>query len=126
MSGEFDKLADLELLSLIHRAEQEILNRKKAGKLHLRAEIEEKIQSFGFDLVDIFPELGKKPRKSSVARSTEDERKTQRAKYKNSLSGETWSGRGGRPPQWVKDVMRERGWESLEEFKAAEEFHAKD
>lgn len=126
MSGEFGKLSDLELLSLIHRAQQEIQHRKEAGKGQMRSEIEEKLKSFGFVLEDIFPEVGKKSRKAPTARNVEDERKTLRAKYKNPLSGETWSGRGGRPPQWVKDVMRARGWDSLEEFKAAEEFHSKD
>ena len=32
MTGEFAKLTDLELLSLIHRAEQEIQQRKEAGR----------------------------------------------------------------------------------------------
>lgn len=126
MSGEFSKLTDLEVLSLIHRAQQEIQHRKEAGKGQLRAEIEEKLNSLGFTVEDIFPEAGKKSRKPQTARNVEDERKTQRAKYKHPHSGETWSGRGGRPPQWVKDAMRERGWESLEEFKAADEFISKD
>lgn len=126
MSGEFDKLTDLELLSLINRAEQEIQHRKQAGKDHLRAEIEEKIQSLGFNLEDVFPELSKKLRKTPVARMADGERKLPRAKYKNPRSGETWSGRGNRPPQWVKDAMRERGWDNLDKFKTAEEFLAQD
>lgn len=126
MTGEFAKLSDLELLSLIHRAEQEIQHRKEAGKEQLRTEIEERLKSLGFGLEDIFPETVKKPRKGSGASGAKDERTSPRAKYKNHITGETWSGRGGRPPQWVKDAMRERGWESLDEFKAAEEFLSQD
>lgn len=126
MSGEFGKLSDLELVSLIHRAQQEIEQRKETGKERLRVEIEEKLKTFGFDLGDIFPETGKKTRKASASRNADEERKPARAKFKNHVSGETWSGRGARPPQWVKDAMRERGWESLEQFKVSEEFLSQD
>ncbi len=125
MSGEFSKLSDLELVSLIHRTQQEIEQRKESGKERLRAEIEEKLKMFGFELNDIFPETAKKARKAS-SRSADEEHKPARAKFKNHASGETWSGRGPRPPQWVKDIMRARGWESLEQFKACEEFHSQD
>ena len=47
MTDEFGKLSDLELLSLIHRAQQEIQHRKEAGREQLRVEIEEKLKSFG-------------------------------------------------------------------------------
>jgi DNA-binding protein H-NS len=126
MTGEFAKLTDLELLALIHRAQQEIQNRKEAGREQLRVDIEDKLKSLGFDLDDIFPEAAKKPRKKTIARSVEDERKSPRAKYKNHVTGQTWSGRGGRPPQWVKDAMHEHGWESLQQFKTADEFLARD
>lgn len=126
MSAEFAKLSDLELLSLIHRAQQEIQSRKETGKEQLRVEIEEKLKSFGFDLDDVFPEVAKKPRKGSASSSSADERKSSKPKYKNHVTGETWSGRGGRPPQWVKDVMRERGWENLSQFKESDEFLSQD
>ena len=83
MTDEFGKLSDLELLSLIHRAQQEIQHRKEAGKEQLRVEIEEKLKTFGLDIDDVFPGVGKKPRKASIGRNNEEERKTQRAKFKN-------------------------------------------
>ncbi len=126
MTVEFAKLSDLELFSLVDRAQQEIQHRKAAGRDQLRLEINEKLKSLGFGLDEVFPEVAKKPRKEAIARSVEDERKSPRPKYKNHATGQTWSGRGGRPPQWVKDAMREHGWESLERFKAADEFLARD
>ena len=126
MTGEFGKLTDLDLLALIHRAQQEILHRKEAGKEQLRVDIEEKLKSLGFGLDEIFPEAAKKTRKKTIVRATEDERKSPRAKYKNHVTGQTWSGRGGRPPQWVKDAMREYGWESLQQFKTSDDFLARD
>lgn len=126
MSGEFGKLSDLELVSLIHRAQQEIEQRKESGKERLREEIEEKLKTLGFELNDVFPGSARKARKTSGGRNADEQRKPARAKFKNHASGETWSGRGARPPQWVKDIMRARGWESLEQFKACEEFHSQD
>jgi len=36
--------------------------------------------------------------------------KAVKPKFRDPVSRETWSGRGTRPPLWVKRVMAERGW----------------
>ncbi|MGJ0507274.1 MAG: H-NS family nucleoid-associated regulatory protein [Methylocystis sp.] len=45
-------------------------------------------------------------------------------KFTNPETGDTWSGRGPYPPQWVKSVMDARGW-TLEDFKGSDEFLSK-
>jgi DNA-binding protein H-NS len=122
MSDEFAKLSDLEILSLIHRANEEIARRKDAHRESLRADIEKKLQGAGLGLADVFPELeGRTQRASKAADRTAG--KAVPAKFKSQVSGETWSGRGAHPPQWVKTILSERGW-TVEEFKASTEFLA--
>jgi DNA-binding protein H-NS len=117
MSDEFARLSDAEIVSLIHRAQKELEHRQKAHKEQLREEIEQKLRSVGLDIVDLFPAIeGKASRPAK-----ESERAPVIAKYKNHVSGETWSGRGAHPPHWVKLVLAERGW-TIEEFKASDEF----
>jgi DNA-binding protein H-NS len=120
MSDEFAKLSVSEINALIERAQIEIAVRQHAGKEKVKAEIAEKLASAGLDFADLFPELGgkkasKKPKAASVSEVP--------AKYKDHVSGDTWSGRGPRPPQWVKSIMSQRGW-TIEEFKASEEYLA--
>jgi hypothetical protein len=57
MRDEFANLSDLELLSLIHRAEEEVARRKEAIKERLRAKFEEELKQAGLGLSDIFPEF---------------------------------------------------------------------
>lgn len=117
MSDEFARLSDAEILSLIHRAQKELDQRQKHHKEQLKEEIEEKLRSVGLDIGDLFPEVeGKASRPSRDA-----DRAPVVAKYKNHVSGETWSGRGAHPPHWVKAILAERGW-TIEEFKASDEF----
>jgi DNA-binding protein H-NS len=122
MSDEFASLSDLEVLSLIHRANEELARRKEAHRENLRADIEQKLRNAGLDLTDLFPEIEGKParEKKSAERANS---KAVAAKYRNAASGDTWSGRGAHPPQWVKSILIERGW-SIEEFKASDEFLA--
>ncbi len=123
MSDEFANLSVSEILSMIERARAEIDRRKAAGKESLRAEIAEKLKSAGLDLGDLFPDVGRKARKSGKTKA--DGEKVVAAKYKNHVTGETWSGRGAHPPQWVKSIMLGRRW-ALEEFKQSDEFLAQN
>ena len=119
MSDEFAHLADLELLSLIKRAEQELERRKSTSKDKLKQEIEERLRSAGLDIGELFPEATAK-RKRKIAEPGEG--KPVQAKYRDPVSQETWSGRGARPPLWVKRIMAERGW-TLDEFKQSGEYN---
>ncbi len=122
MSEEFANLSDLELLSFVKRAEEELERRKRASKDKLKEEIEEKLRNAGLDLGDLFPGAGGKGRKARATSET-DEAKPVKAKYRDPVSQETWSGRGAHPPHWVKRIMGERGW-TLEEFKRSGEYGA--
>lgn len=113
MSDGFAALSDLELRSLIERAKTELVHRREAGKVKLRAEIEAKLKEAGLALGELFESEGEGARVS-------DGQSNVAAKYKDHVSGETWSGRG-RSPRWVGEVLREREW-SVEEFKQSDEF----
>jgi DNA-binding protein H-NS len=117
MSDEFARLSDAEILSMIHRAQKELEQRQKQHKVQLKEEIEKKLRSAGLDIGDLFPEV-----ESKGARQSKDaDRAPVVAKYRNHVSGETWSGRGAHPPHWVKLILAERGW-TIDEFKASDEF----
>jgi DNA-binding protein H-NS len=124
MSDEFGNLSDLEILSLIHRAQEELERRKESQREVLRSEIENRLKQAGLALGDIFPEFDGATEAAPPARKAAT-RQPSAAKFKNHVSGETWSGRGPHPPQWVKLVMAERNW-SLQDFKASEEFLAQN
>lgn len=122
MSDEFANLSDLEVVSLIHRANEELTRRKAAHKETLRADFEQKLKKAGLDLSDLFPELGGKAA-APEPKSGERAARAVPPKYKNHVSGDSWSGRGAHPPQWVKSILVERGW-TIEDFKTSEEFLA--
>ena len=85
MSDEFAHLADLELLSLIKRAEQELERRKSTSKDKLKQEIEDKLKSAGLELGELFPEATGK-RKSRATDPSEG--KPVLAKYRDPVSQE--------------------------------------
>ena len=120
MSDEFADKSDLEIQALIGRAEHELHRRKLVSKEKLKEEIEEKLKANGLDLGDLFPEAGSKGRKARAISETGEARPV-KAKYRDPVSQETWSGRGARPPLWVKRIMAERGW-TLDEFKRSGEY----
>lgn len=120
MSDEFGKLSVPDLQALIERAHQEIERRKEAGRETLRAEIEAQLINSGLELTDLFPEAVRGVARARKTKAKEDGKATV-PKYKDHASGETWSGRGPRPPQWVRSVMSQRGW-TLEQFRRATEF----
>ena len=120
MSDEFANLSVPEIQSLIERAHVEIDRRKEAGLEFLKAEIAEKLRNAGLDFGDLFPDAAKKVRTKARA---DGEKREVAAKFKNPVTGDTWSGRGARPPRWVLMIMSERRW-SIEEFKQSDEFLA--
>lgn len=117
MDFDFDKLTVPELTALIERTQEEIKHRKVSAKERLKREIEEQLKSSGLDLADLFPGSGKKAKKSKQ----EGDSNPAPVKYRDPVSQGTWSGRGARPPHWVKSIMSERHW-TLEEFKASGEY----
>ena len=119
MDIDLQKLTVPELTALIERVQEEIKHRKISAKDKLKQEIEEKLKYVGLDLTDLFPEAGKKAKKSKH----EGESKPAPVKYRDPVSQGTWSGRGARPPHWVKSIMSERRW-TLGEFKASGEYDA--
>ncbi|QGM96664.1 H-NS family nucleoid-associated regulatory protein [Methylocystis parvus] len=121
MNDEFASLSDLELLSLIRRAQEESERRKEANKRRLRTRIEDELKKAGVSLSEVFPEIGADQLDDAASLA----QKPRMAKFKNHATGDAWSGRGPHPPNWVKAIMAERGW-TLDEFKAAEEFQAQN
>lgn len=117
MDFDLDKMTVLDLTALIERAQVEIKRRKVSAKDKLKQEIEEKLKHSGLDLSDLFPGTGKKAKKSK----SESESKPAPVKYRDPVSQGTWSGRGARPPHWVKSIMSERRW-TLDEFKTSGEY----
>jgi DNA-binding protein H-NS len=92
VSEEFANKSDLEIQALIGRAEHELQRRKLVSKEKLKEEIEEKLRNAGLDLGDLFPEAGGKARK---ARGSETgEASPVKAKYRDPVSQEAWSGWG--------------------------------
>jgi DNA-binding protein H-NS len=117
MNFDLDKLTVPELSALIERAQDEIKHRKVSAKDKLKQEIEEKLKHSGLDLSDLFPGAGKKSKKSKQ----EGDSKPAPIKYRDPVSQGTWSGRGARPPHWVKSIMSERRW-TLDQFKKSGEY----
>ena len=117
MNFDLDKLTVPELSALIERAQDEIKHRKVSAKDKLKQEIEEKLKHSGLDLSDLFPGAGKKSKKSKQ----EGGSKPAPIKYRDPVSQGTWSGRGARPPHWVKSIMSERRW-TLDQFKKSGEY----
>jgi DNA-binding protein H-NS len=117
MDHELNKMTVPELSSLIERAKNELEARKIQSKDRLKEEILTTLQNTGLDLADLFPETAGKKKKSKQSGET----KPAPIKYRDPVSQGTWSGRGARPPAWVKSIMMERRW-TLEEFKSSGEY----
>jgi DNA-binding protein H-NS len=115
---EFANLSDLELLSLMKRAEQELELLESKSKDKLKQEVLERLRSAGLHIGELFPEAAAK-RKREI--SDPGEGKPVLAKYRDPVSQETWSGRSARPPLLMKRIMAERGW-MLGEFKRSGEY----
>lgn len=117
MKFDWEKLTVPDIEALIETAQQEIQHRKVTAKNKLKQEIENKLKESGLDLGDLFPVKTKKAKKSKK----DNDPTPAPVKYRDPVSQGAWSGRGGRPPQWVKLIMIERRW-SLEDFKESREY----
>jgi len=125
MSEEFDGLSVPEIHAMIERAQTEIQRRKEKGKETLRAEIEAQLANAGLDLGELFPDAANKGTRKPRQTKAKSETKILVPKFKNHVNGDTWSGRGARPPQWVLMVLSERGW-TIDQFKNSDEFLAQN
>jgi DNA-binding protein H-NS len=88
------------------------------------AEIKAKMAMYGISLEDLGGKVrvtrGRKPKKANLAKAAKaakvtvtKPRKPVAAKYRNTATGETWSGRG-KAPKWL--VAMEAGGRKREEF----------
>lgn len=123
VSKEFAELSDFEILSLIERAKQELDGRQNAGREKLKEEIKAKLANSGLNIGDLFPDLVGKVRRKSVKDADKAQGAPVPVKYRDPVSQDGWSGRGARPPHWVKRILEERGW-SLEDFKKSGAYEA--
>ena len=91
------------------------------GQPSIACEIQAKLANSGLDISDLFPDLTGKGRRKSGKDTDKADSAPVPAKYRDPVSQESWSGRGGRPPHWVKKIMNERNW-SLDDFKKSGEY----
>lgn len=81
-----------DLKAQLEKAQAELDAAIAAESAQVLADIREKVATFGFTEKDVFGRKRSAAADSHVA-----------AKYQNSKTGETWSGRG-RAPAWIKDA----------------------
>lgn len=83
-----------ELLAQREALEQQIAAARKAEVTGAVQQIRSLIESFGLTQDDIFPASKQKRETGTVA-----------PKYRDPVTGQTWSGRG-KTPNWIKDQDR--------------------
>lgn len=83
-----------ELLAQREALEQQIAAARKAEVTGAVQQIRGLIEAFGLTQDDIFPAAKQKRETGAVA-----------PKYRDPVTGQTWSGRG-KPPNWIKDQDR--------------------
>ena len=89
-----------ELTDLVGKAQSEVASREKRRRKDLRSELERRVAAAGYEMGDIFPELGSGSRPGRQKRA---------AKYRNPQDpDQSWSGIG-RTPKWVQAIVDERG-----------------
>ena len=90
-----------QLAELLNNAQAELASREKQNRKDLRAELERRVAAAGYELSDVFPELG--------AASSSPARRERPPRYRDPQNpGQTWSG-VGRTPNWVQAIVDERG-----------------
>ena len=98
---DLDKLGTEQLAELLGNAQAEMASREKHNRKELRAELERRVAAEGYQLADIFPELG--------AASSGPARRKRPPRYRDPQSPDhAWSG-VGRTPKWVQAIVDERG-----------------
>lgn len=88
---------------LLSNVQAEMAAREKRNRKDLRAELERRVAAEGYELADIFPELG--------TASSGPTRRKMPPRYRHPQdSDQTWSGIGP-TPRWVQAILDERGIE---------------
>jgi len=88
------KELQVEIKNLQMRAEKA----RRAEVANVIADIKEKMREYGITEADLSGKGGKKQVKKAG---------TVKPKYRNSATGETWTGRG-KPPKWIAGQDREK------------------
>ncbi len=100
-----------ELLAKKAALEQEILEAQREQRAHAIAQVRALMTEYGLTLADLGTRAGAAPRKSTG--STGSTGKVA-PKYRNTATGDTWSGRGLKP-NWLTAALA--GGASLDDFK---------
>ena len=91
-----------QLTELVGKAQSEMASREKQRRKDLRSELERRLEAEGYNLNDIFPELG-------TGAVGGRQRRKMPVKFRNPQNpDETWTGIG-RSPRWVQAILDERG-----------------
>ena len=94
-------LGIVQLTDLLAKAQTEMAAREKENRKALRADLERRVAAEGYQLGDIFPELGAPAPAGAVRKRP--------PRYRDPHNpGQTWSGIG-RTPKWVQAILDERG-----------------
>lgn len=103
-----NKLSKTDLHSMIKQAEAELAQRDHREKAVL--EINKIIQSRGLSKKDLMDMMGQFNfgRSKKIALKASGSRGKVTPKYRNPVSGDTWTGRG-RAPKWVNDICASYG-----------------
>lgn len=89
------------LAQLLSNAQAEMAAREQHNRKELRAELERRAATEGYQLSDIFPEIG--------AASPGRARRKRPPRYRDPQNPEqTWGGTG-HTPKWVQAILDERG-----------------
>lgn len=97
-----------ELLAKKAALEQEILEAQREQRAHAIAQVRALMTEYGLTLADLGTRAGAAPRKSSGGTGKVA------PKYRNTATGDTWSGRGLKP-NWLTAALA--GGASLDDFK---------
>ena len=90
-----------QLTELLNNAQAEMAAREKQNRKELRAELERRVEAEGYQLSNIFPELG--------AASSGPARRKRPPKYRDPQNPDHAWGGVGRTPKWVPAIVDERG-----------------
>ena len=91
-----------QLSDLVGKVQSEMASRERQRRTNLRSELERRLTADGYQLHDIFPELG-------TGAANRRQRRKMPVKFRNPQNrDETWTGIG-RSPRWVQAILAERG-----------------
>ena len=93
-----------DLIKQRESLDQQIILARKNEVSHALAKVHELVAEFGLTAHDVFPS-GKKTNASGGKRSTGTSGKKVAPKYRNPITGGTWTGRG-KAPKWIEGKDR--------------------